>query len=71
MLSSKEVTLVSHNERMEKAIQVQGLYPSLKKNVITIEDKGGEGFGCERTFLINSANGNFSGIIEGIRRAKV
>jgi hypothetical protein len=71
MLSSKEVTLVSLRERLEKAIQVQALYPSLRKHVISIEDKGGEGFGCGSTFLINSSNCNFAGIIEGIRGLKV
>lgn len=71
MLSSKEVTLVNLKERLGKAIQVQALYPSLKKLVITNEDNGGEDFGFGNTFLINSSNCNFSGIIEEIRRAKV
>jgi hypothetical protein len=36
-----------------------------------MEDKNGEGLGYGSTFLINSSNCNFAGIIEGIRRAKV
>lgn len=63
--------MVSLKERLEKAIQVQALYPSLRKHTITIEDKAEEGYGCGNTFLINSSNSHFTGIIEGIRRAKI
>jgi hypothetical protein len=37
LLSYKEISQVSIKERLEKVVQVQGSYPSLRKYVIDME----------------------------------
>jgi hypothetical protein len=50
---------------------VQALYPSLRKQAIAVEDKYEATLGSGSTFLVDSSNCTFAGILEGIRRVRV
>jgi hypothetical protein len=69
--SCKEVVQVGLRERLEKARQVQALYPSLRRYSIAVEDREEEAVGSGSTFLVSTSNSNLAGVVESLRRARV
>lgn len=51
---------------------MQALYPSLRKHPLAVEEAGEEGLdSIGSTFLVDTSNSSFAGILESIRRMRV